>query len=78
MKALTDKEAYEIVRDNTSWTWVFPEDVKYRHGWIFHRTRDCDTMSYHRGRKLLIAMHKKVFIHLNIMGVLLNLGQIVI
>ena len=28
---VTDKQAYEIIRDNTSWTWVFPEDVKYRH-----------------------------------------------
>ena len=48
MKALTDKEAYEIVRDNTSWTWVFPEDVKYIQGWIFHRTRECDTMNFHK------------------------------
>ena len=51
MKALTDKEAYEIICDNTSWTWVFPEDVKYRHGWIFHRTRECDTMNYHKGKE---------------------------
>ena len=51
MKALTDKEAYEIIRDNTSWTWVFPEDVKYRHGWIFHRTRECDTMNFHKGKE---------------------------
>ena len=51
MKALTDKEAYEIVRDNTSWTWVFPEDVKYIRGWIFHRTRECDTMNFHKGKE---------------------------
>ena len=51
MKALTDKEAYEIVRDNTSWTWVFPEDVKYIRGWIFHRTREWDTMNFHKGKE---------------------------
>ena len=41
MKRLTDNQAYEIIRDNTSWRWVFPEDVKYYFGWIFHRTRVC-------------------------------------
>ena len=50
MKTLTDKQAYEIIRDNTSWTWVFPEDVKYYFGWIFHRTRECSTMNYHKGK----------------------------
>jgi len=51
MKVLTDKQAYEIIRDNTSWDWVFPEDVKYIHGWIFHRTREDDTMNYHKGKE---------------------------
>ena len=37
MKALTDKEAYEIVRDNTSWTWVFPEDAKYKDGYFIEQ-----------------------------------------
>ena len=50
MKTLTDKQAYKIIRDNTSWTWVFPEDVKYYFGWIFHRTRECSTMNYHKGK----------------------------
>ncbi len=50
MKTLTDKQAYEIIRDNTSWRWVFPEDVKYIYGWIFHRTREDDTMNFHKGK----------------------------
>ena len=50
MNTLTDKQAYEIIRDNTSWDWVFPEDVKYYFGWIFHRTRECSTMNYHKGK----------------------------
>ena len=41
MKKLTNKDAYEIIRDNTNWAWVFPQDVKFKYGWIFHRTRDC-------------------------------------
>lgn len=45
---LTNKEAYEIVRDNTNWMWVFKQDVKFKYGWIFHRTRDCNTMEYHK------------------------------
>ena len=53
MKTLTDKQAYEIIRDNTSWTWVFPEDVKYYFGWIFHRTRVCSTMNYHKGKNTI-------------------------
>ena len=53
MKTLTDKQAYEIIRDNTSWRWVFPEDVKYYFGWIFHRTRVCSTMNYHKGKNTI-------------------------
>ena len=45
---LTHKEAYEIIRDNTTWMWVFKQDVKFKYGWIFHRTRDCNTMEYHK------------------------------
>jgi hypothetical protein len=48
---LTHKEAYEIVRDNTTWMWVFKQDVKFKYGWIFHRTRDCNTMEYHKCKK---------------------------
>ena len=48
---LTHKEAYEIVRDNTTWMWVFKQDVKFKYGWIFHRTRDCNTMEYHKGNE---------------------------
>jgi len=48
---LTNKEAYEIVRDNTTWMWVFKQDVKFKYGWIFHRTRDCGTMEYHKGKE---------------------------
>ena len=48
---LTHKEAYEIVRDNTTWMWVFKQDVKFKYGWIFHRTRDCNTMEYHKGKE---------------------------
>ena len=50
---LTHKQAYEIVRDNTTWACIYPQDVKFKYGWIFHRTRECDTMSYHRGRKTI-------------------------
>ena len=47
MKKLTNKEAYEIIRDNTNWACVFPQDVKFKYGWIFHRTRDCCTGKFH-------------------------------
>ena len=50
MKKLTNKEAYEIIRDNTNWAWVFPQDVKFKYGWIFHRTRDCLDGEYHKGK----------------------------
>ena len=36
---LTHKQAYEIVRDNTTWACIYPQDVKFKYGWIFHRTR---------------------------------------
>ena len=48
MNKLTNKQAYEIIRDNTSWAWVFPQDVKFKYGWIFHRTRDCLDGEYHK------------------------------
>ena len=48
MNKLTNKEAYEIIRDNTNWAWVFPQDVKFKYGWIFHRTRDCLDGEYHK------------------------------
>ena len=48
MKKLTNKDAYEIIRDNTNWAWVFPQDVKFKYGWIFHRTRDCLVGEYHK------------------------------
>ena len=44
---LTHKQAYEIVRDNTTWAYVYPQDVKFKYGWIFHRTRDCWDGKYH-------------------------------
>ena len=44
---LTHKQAYEIVRDNTTWAYVYPQDVKFKYGWIFHRTRDCLNGKYH-------------------------------
>ena len=47
MKKFTNKDAYEIIRDNTNWAWVFPQDVKFKYGWIFHRTRDCCTGKFH-------------------------------
>ena len=47
-KQLTNKEAYEIIRDNTSWAYVYPQDVKFKYGWIFHRTRDCFDGEYHK------------------------------
>jgi len=47
MKKLTNKDAYEIIRNNTNWAWVFPQDVKFKYGWIFHRTRDCCTGKFH-------------------------------
>ena len=50
-KQLTNKQAYEIVRDNTNWMWVFEQDVKFKYGWIFHRTRGDDTMEYHTGKE---------------------------
>ena len=43
---MTDKEAYEIISENTNWRWVFPEDVRYENEWIFHRVREDDTMNY--------------------------------
>ena len=49
-KKLTHKQAYEIIRDNTNWKWVFKQDVKFKDGWIFHRTRDEETMEYHTCR----------------------------
>ena len=48
MNKLTNKQAYEIIRDNTNWAWVFPQDVKFKYGWIFHRTRDCWDGEYHK------------------------------
>ena len=45
---LTNKEAYEIIRNNTNWSWVYPQDVKFKYGWIFHRTRDCLDGEYHK------------------------------
>ena len=48
MKKLTNKQAYEIIRDNTNWAWVFPQDVKFKYGWIFHRTRNCLDGEYHK------------------------------
>ena len=48
MNKLTNKEAYEIIRDNTNWAWVYPQDVKFKYGWIFHRTRDCLDGEYHK------------------------------
>ena len=50
MKKLTNKQAYEIIRDNTNWAWVFPQDVKFKYGWIFHRTRDCLDGEFHKGK----------------------------
>jgi len=50
MNKLTNKQAYEIIRDNTNWAWVFPQDVKFKYGWIFHRTRDCLDGEYHKGK----------------------------
>ena len=50
MNKLTNKEAYEIIRDNTNWAWVFPQDVKFKYGWIFHRTRDCLDGEFHKGK----------------------------
>ena len=49
MNKLTNKKAYEIIRDNTNWAFVFPQDVKFKYGWIFHRTRDCLDGEYHKG-----------------------------
>ena len=54
---LTNKEAYEIVRDNTNWMWVFKQDVKFKYEWIFHRTRDCNTMEYHKGKEPIECYH---------------------
>ena len=51
MNKLTNKKAYEIIRDNTNWAWIFPQDVKFKYGWIFHRTRDCLDGEYHKCRK---------------------------
>ena len=48
MNKLTNKQAYEIIKDNTNWAWVFPQDVKFKYGWIFHRTRDCLDGEYHK------------------------------
>ena len=48
MNKLTNKKAYEIIRDNTNWAWVYPQDVKFKYGWIFHRTRDCLDGEYHK------------------------------
>ena len=48
MKKLTNKQAYEIIRDNTNWAWVYPQDVKFKYGWIFHRTRNCLDGKYHK------------------------------
>ena len=47
-KKLTNKEAYKIIKDNTTWQWVYPQDVKFKYGWIFHRTRDCYDGDYHK------------------------------
>ena len=48
---LTNKEAYEIICNNTNWAWVYPQDVKFKYGWIFHRTRDCLDGEYHKCKK---------------------------
>jgi hypothetical protein len=48
MKKLTNKDAYEIICNNTNWAWVYPQDVKFKYGWIFHRTRDCLDGEYHK------------------------------
>jgi len=50
MNKLTNKEAYEIIRDNTNCAWVFPQDVKFKYGWIFHRTRSCLDGEFHKGK----------------------------
>ncbi len=56
-KKLTHKQAYEIVRDNTTWTWVYPQDVKFKYGWIFHRTRDCWDGKYHTCKEPIDCYH---------------------
>tara|TARA_R100001015_G_scaffold13158_1_gene5738 strand:+ start:323 stop:787 length:465 start_codon:yes stop_codon:yes gene_type:complete len=48
IEKLTNKEAYKIIKDNTTWRWVYPQDVKFKYGWIFHRTRDCYDGEYHK------------------------------
>ena len=57
MTKLTNKQAYEIVRDNTNWMWVFKQDVKFKYEWIFHRTRDCNTMEYHKCKDPIDCYH---------------------
>ena len=54
---LTHKQAYEIVRDNTTWAWVYPQDVKFKYGWIFHRTRDCLNGKYHTCKEPIDCYH---------------------
>ena len=56
-KTLTDKQAFEIVRDNTNWMWVYETDVRFQDGWIFHRTREDDTMEYHTGSEPIDCYH---------------------
>ena len=65
---LTNKEAYEIVRDNTNWMWVFKQDVKFKYGWIFHRTRDEDTMEYHTCRHPIDCYHIDSLYSMEIVG----------
>ena len=54
---LTHKQAYEIVRDNTTWAYVYPQDVKFKYGWIFHRTRDCLNGKYHTCKEPIDCYH---------------------
>ena len=50
MNKLTNKQAYEIIRDNTNWAWVFPQDVKLNMGGYSIETRDCLDGEYHKGK----------------------------
>jgi hypothetical protein len=54
---LTHKQAYEIVRDNTTWAYVYPQDVKFKYGWIFHRTRNCWDGKYHTCKEPIDCYH---------------------
>ena len=48
MNKLTNKQAYEIIRDNTNWAWVYPQDVKFKYFGYSIELEHCLDGEYHK------------------------------